>query len=69
MPNIDTIPIMRSDNAECASKAIWVSQTMPNMHTITITIQLCNQTMPYKHAIVMLLCNAICVSQTMPNME
>ena len=42
MPNMQTMPIMQSDNAECAHNAIYASQTTPNMQTMPIV-----HTMPF----------------------
>ena len=42
MPIMQTMPIMRPDNAKCAHNAICASQTMPNMQTMPIV-----HTMPF----------------------
>ena len=75
MPNVQTMPFVRSDNAKCAHNAICAIRQCQ----ICRQCHLCDQTMPYmttmlfvqsdnaKYAHSANACKIICISQTMTN--
>ena len=72
MPNVQTMPIMQSDNAKYADNANCAIRQCQ----ICTQCQLCNQTIPNMHTMPIMqsdnakyACNANCVSQTMPIMQ